>query len=59
MMMTPLCGIAVSVLNTRVRGCTKQSLLTPARSSRLIRDHYVKLLHRLSLADSIPLPAVF
>ena len=59
MMMTPLCGIAVSVLNTRVRGCTNQSLLTPARSSRLIRDHYVKLLHRLSLADSIPLPAVF
>merc|ERR1711962_779271 len=35
-------GTTVKVLNTRIRRQTQNTPLTPTRSSKLIRDHYVK-----------------
>jgi len=49
-------GTTVKVLNTRIRKETHNSLLTPKLTSKLIRDHYVKLIHRLALRDVMDLP---
>merc|ERR1712098_117809 len=49
-------GTTVKVLNTRIRKETTNSLLTPKLTSKLIRDHYVKLIHRLALREVMDLP---
>jgi len=49
-------GTTVKVLNTRIRRETHNSTLTPKLTSKLIRDHYVKQIHRLCLRDVMDLP---
>ena len=53
---TNLLPLSVKVLNTRIRKETTNSLLTPKLTSKLIRDHYVKLIHRLALREVMDLP---
>ena len=45
-------------MNTRQRRHVNNTMLTPTRTSRLIRDHYVKMVHRMVLKDVMDLPAL-
>jgi len=51
-------GTTASVMNTRMRRQMHNTLLVPTRSSKLIRDHYIKLVKNLALRDVMDLPAV-
>ena len=46
------------VMNTRMRGGQANTTLTPTPTSRLVRDHYVKMVHRMVLKDTMDLPAI-
>jgi len=56
--MKELNGTTAKVLNTRIRGEVTNSGLTPVPTSKLIRDHYVKMVHRMALKDVMALPAL-
>merc|ERR1712045_924410 len=56
--MKELNGTTAKVLNTRMRGEVHNSGLTPVPTSKLIRDHYVKMVHRMALKDVMALPAL-
>ena len=43
-------------MNTRMRGQVANTSLTPTRTSRLVRDHYVKMVHRMVLKEVMDLP---
>ena len=45
-------------MNTRMRGHVNNTSLTPTRTSKLIRDHYVKMVHRMALKNVMSLPAL-
>jgi len=49
-------GTTASVMNTRMRRQMHNTTLTPTRSSKLIRDHYVKLVKNLVLLGIMNLP---
>jgi len=42
-------GTTASVMNARMRRQMHNSWLTPTRSSKLIRDHYIKLVKNLAM----------
>ena len=46
------------VMNTRMRRQMHNTLLTPTQTSKLTRDHYVKLVKNLALRDVMDLPAL-
>jgi len=52
-------GTTAKVLNTRVRGEICNTMLSPVRSSKLIRNHYVKTLHRIRLRETMDLTPWF
>merc|ERR1712242_103894 len=54
--MKELNGTTARVLNTRMRGEVHNSGLTPVPTSKLVRDHYVKMVHRMALKDVMALP---
>jgi len=56
--MKELNGTTAKVMNTRMRGHVNNTQLTPTRTSRLIRDHYVKMVHRMMLKEVMDLPAL-
>ena len=45
-----------SVMNTRMRHETHNTDLHPTPTSKLIRDHYIKLVKNLALRDEVDLP---
>jgi len=52
-------GTTAKVLNTRVRGEMCNTMLTPVRSSKLIRNHYVKSLHHIRTRETMDLSPWF
>ena len=56
----PLClecaPTPASVMNTRMRHETHNTDLHPTPTSKLIRDHYIKLVKNLALRDEVDLP---
>ena len=56
----PLClespHTPASVMNTRMRHETHNTDLHPTPTSKLIRDHYIKLVKNLALRDEVDLP---
>merc|ERR1712179_245181 len=56
--MKELNGTTARVMNTRMRGGQANTSLTPTPTSRLVRDHYVKMVHRMVLKDTMDLPAL-
>merc|ERR1712038_1227060 len=54
--MKELNGTTAKVMNTRMRGQVANTSLTPTRTSRLVRDHYVKMVHRMVLKEVMDLP---
>merc|ERR1712107_787976 len=49
-------GTTASVMNTRMRHETHNTDLHPTPTSKLIRDHYIKLVKNLALRDEVDLP---
>merc|ERR1712179_101020 len=49
-------GTTASVMNTRMRHETHNTDLPPTPTSKLIRDHYIKLVKNLALRDEVDLP---
>ena len=54
----PFSNPPARVMNTRMRGGQANTTLTPTPTSRLVRDHYVKMIHRMVLKDTMDLPAI-
>ena len=54
----PCLPLPARVQNTRMRGGQANTTLTPTRTSRLVRDHYVKMVHRMVLSQTMDLPAL-
>jgi len=52
-------GTTAKVLNTRIRGEMTNTILTPVRSSKLIRNHYVKKLHHIRCREIMDLSPWF
>lgn len=50
------CPTPASVMNTRMRHETHNTDLHPTPTSKLIRDHYIKLVKNLALRDEVDLP---
>ena len=48
--------LLASVMNTRMRHETHNTDLHPTPTSKLIRDHYIKLVKNLALRDEVDLP---
>merc|ERR1712200_37833 len=49
-------GTTASVMSTRMRHETHNTDLHPTPTSKLIRDHYIKLVKNLALRDEVDLP---
>jgi len=52
-------GTTAKVLNARIREDKSNSFLTPTRSSKLIRNHYVKLLFKTTMREKFDLSPFF
>merc|ERR1712153_151317 len=49
-------GTTALIMNTRMRGKMHNTVLVPTPTSKLTRDHYIKLVKNMAMRDEIDLP---